>query len=449
MKKIFTTICLIFIVFSILFTFFACNNDGKSEPIPSITSIKLGQDYVDLKADIRVLTFRTDIMDKFKSYADTFKKLYPHINITYNGITDYENTVISYLSSNIKWGDIMMIPLGIEKDVAACYFEPLGNETDLSECYNFTSAWTYDNLVYGIASTGNANGVIYNKRVFRDAGINNLPTTPEEFIAALKLIKQNTSAIPLYTNYADEWPMSCWDSYIGVSATGSNTYMYHDMTNTDSPFVQNDTEIGPYYVYKLLYDAVANGLTEEDYTTTSEAQCYEMINNGKIGCMMFASWAVVQAMNAGPNSEDIGYMPFPMTINGKRFVSINGDYSYGINASSSYNSKLASLLFIKFLVEQSGFSYSEGGLSIVKGKENPDYYSFLDDCIVLEENELYPGEIITFERINSESGLLFNANGNSKGQSIVEHAFLNDKTFSEIMDIWNQKWKNARKRIGL
>lgn len=342
-----------------------------------------------------------------------------------------------------------MIPLGIEKDVASNYFEPLGNSEDLSKYYNFTSSWTYENKVYGIASTGNANGVIYNKRVFNEAGIDKLPKTPEEFINALKLIKERTSAIPLYTNYADEWPMSCWDSYIGISANGSNTYMYHDMTNLDMPFIQNDKKTGPYYVYKILYDAVSNGLTEDDYTTTSEAQCYEMLNNGDIGCMMFASWAVAQAMNAGPNRDDIGYMPFPMTIDGKTYVSINGDYSYGINSNSSYSSRLASLLFIKFLVEESGFSHSEGGLSVVKGNVNPDYYSFLEDCVVLEETELYSGEILTFERINSESGLLFNANGNAKGQNIVEHAYLKDKTFSEIMNSWNQQWKSARRRIGL
>ena len=38
----------------------------------------------------------------------------------------------------------------------------------------------------------------YNKKVFSDAGITALPTTPEDFIADLQLIKDNTDAIPLH-----------------------------------------------------------------------------------------------------------------------------------------------------------------------------------------------------------------------------------------------------------
>lgn len=449
MQKIIRLICSFLITIPLLGGVVACNSSNNHTAIPSITSIELGEDYLDLKADIKVLTFRTDIMDKLNRYASNFQVIYPNINVTYIGVTDYENTVISYLSSNVDWGDVMMIPLGIEKDVAKEYFEPLGDSKIMSQYYNFTSAWEDGDCVYGIASTGNANGVIYNKKVFREAGISELPTTPEDFINALRLIKANTEAIPLYTNYADEWPMSCWDSYIGASATGSSTYIYHDMTYSDSPFVPNESGTGPYYVYKLLYDAVANGLTEDDYTTTSEAQCYEMINNGNIGCMMFASWAISQAKAAGENEDDIGYMPFPVSVEGKSYISINGDYSYGINTKSSYNSRLASLLFIKYLVEESNFSYSEGGLSVVKGADNPDFYSFMENCIVLEDTELYPGEVEIFQRINAESGLLFNANGNAKGQNIVEHAYLKDKSFSEIMEDWNREWKSARKRIGL
>lgn len=426
-----------------------CSGRASDIDIPSINNIELGVDYLDIKTKIDVLTFRTDIMDKLQAYAKDFNNLYPGIQVNYIGVSDYETTAITYLSSGIDWGDVMMIPLGIEKDMAAENFQTLGLATDLSKIYNYTSAWTYHDNVYGIASTGNANGVIYNKKVFKEAGIEHLPKTPEEFLVALHLIKSNTNAIPLYTNYADEWPMSCWDAYIGVSATGSSTYLYHDMVQMNAPFVANDAQTGPYYVYKILYDAVAEGLTEDDYTTTSEAQCYQMINDGEIGCMVFASWAVTQAMSAGSHPDDIGYMAFPMSIGENSYVSISGDYSYGIRKQSSYVDKIASLLFIKYMTEISDFTYSEGGLSVVKNGANMSFYSFLDKCIIAEESEFIPGERLIFERINAESGLLFNANGNSKGQSIVEHAYLGDKAFNEIMEDWNKEWRNAKKRLGI
>ena len=86
----------------------------------------------------------------------------------------------------------MMIPLGIERFTAPDYFIPLGSSDKLSQIYNYTGAWTYNDKVYGLAYTGNANGLMYNKKVFKEAGITEIPKTPTEFISALSAIKSNT-----------------------------------------------------------------------------------------------------------------------------------------------------------------------------------------------------------------------------------------------------------------
>lgn len=297
----------------------------------------------------------------------------------------------------------------------------------------------------GLASTGNANGLVYNKKVFRDAGITELPKTPLEFIEALKRIKERTNAIPLYTNYADEWPMSSWDAYMGINATGEAEYINQRIIHEKDPFSNKGDSTHPYSVYKILYDAVSMGLTEPDYTTTSESLCYGMINNGDIGCLAFGSWAVAQAQAAGNNPGDIGFMPFPITVNEKQYVSINGDYSYGINKKSSANNKIASMLYVKWLIHESGFDYSEGGLSVLKGGKNPDFYDILDGCEVLEDASAKHGEENYFDLLNRETGLLFNA----KGQSIVEHAFKGDKSFDGIMREWNQLWAKAQDKHNI
>lgn len=57
--------------------------------------------------------------------------------------------------------------------------------------------------MYGIPSTGNAQGIVYNKKVFEAAGITTLPKTPDEFLDDLQKIKDYDPSIdPLYTNYA-------------------------------------------------------------------------------------------------------------------------------------------------------------------------------------------------------------------------------------------------------
>ena len=73
----------------------ACGGNGgsgggsASADIPTIDQIKVGEDYQDLEAEIKVLTNRTDIVDTvYKGYAEEFMKVYPNIKVEYEGITE-------------------------------------------------------------------------------------------------------------------------------------------------------------------------------------------------------------------------------------------------------------------------------------------------------------------------------------------------------------------------
>lgn len=66
---------------------------------------------------------------------------------------------------------------------------------------------------------------------------------------------------------------------------------------------------------------MADGLTEDDFTTTSWEGSKGMINRGEIATMVLGSWAYSQMVDADSHGEDIGYMPFPITIDGKQYAS--------------------------------------------------------------------------------------------------------------------------------
>ena len=106
---------------------------------------------------------------------------------------------------------------------------------------------------------------------------------------------------------------------------------------------------GPYAVYDTLYEAVKQGLTEEDPTTTDWEGCKAQINEGNIGCMVLGSWAVPQMQAGGPNADDIAYMPFPISVDGKQYASASADYCYGVNVNSTSEEKTAAMLYIKWL----------------------------------------------------------------------------------------------------
>ena len=314
----------------------------------------------------------------------------------------------------------------------------------------FADQSAYADVSYGIPSTGNAQGVLYNKKVFKEAGITTLPKTPDEFIDSLKKIKANTTAIPLYTNYAAGWTMGAWDAYIGGSATGNADYMNNTLLHAKNPFADPGDGTGPYNVYKVLYEATRLGLIEEDYTTTDWEGCKGMINRGEIGTMVLGSWAFTQMQGAGPNPDDIGYMSFPITVKGKQYASAGPDYNFGINKKSSDVNKAASMIFIKWMTEKSGFAYNEGGIPIATADNRyPAVYAAFDGIDFIADNPSKAGEEDLKSKLDADSELNINNGGNDKIQAIIEHAFYKDKSFDDIMADWNKAWTGAQSRNGV
>ena len=414
----------------------------------SYTSLNL-DDYTDLTASIKFLHHKTDRQEDgtMDSMIAAFNEKFPNITVTTEAVTDYAEDALLRLSTG-DWGDVMFIP-AVDKTDLSTYFMPLDTLDNLSQELNFVDAWEFGGNCYGIPYMANAQGVLYNKSVFEAAGISDLPTTPDELIADLQLIKDNTDAIPLYTNYAAGWTMGAWDAYVGIVSNGDNTYMNQKLVHTAEPFTNPGDGTGAYSVYKILYDAVEQGLIEDDYTTTDWEGCKGMLNRGEIGVMVLGSWAYAQMQEAGDKPEDVGYMPFPITVNGTQYVSAGGDYNYGINANSSDENKLASLVFVKWMVEESNWCYNEGGYTVVKGGENPEMYAAFDGCEVLSDQPALSGEETFLNDMNVESELSINAGGNDKVQRIVEAAATGSESFDDIMADWNQKWQDAQEELEI
>ena len=184
-----------------------------------------------------------------------------------------------------------------------------------------------------------------------------------------------------------------------------------------------------------------------EYAAARKSAEYHEKKNGEIGCMVLGSWAYPQMEAAGENGADIGYMPFPITVNGEQYASAGADYSYGINANATDDEKAAAMVFVKWMTEKSGFSYNEDGLPVAAS--STDTKLSFDGVTFLEDEPALEGEEDFLNEMNAESELNINAGGDSKIQAIIEHASNGDKTFDEIMDEWNTAWSDAQESNGI
>lgn len=432
----------------------ACGGNGGSgdsqtstnKDVPEFNSLNVGEDYTDLKADIKILTNRTDICDTtYAEYAKEFQKIYPNINVTYEGITDYAETVTLRLT-NGDWGDICFIPDTVDKSEFSNYFTPLGDYDTLNEKYNYVTEKTYNDVVYGIPNGGTAGGVAYNKAVFEEAGITTLPTTPDEFLEDLKIIKEKTDAIPLYTNFSAGWTMGAWNDYVGIASNGDADYKNNGLLHQKDPFTKNDENSGPYAVYYTLYNAVADKLVEEDPASSDWESSKKMINDGEIATMVLGSWCVQQFKDAGDHPDDIGYMPFPISVNGTQYAAAGGNYAYAVNKESSTDNQIASMLYIKWLLEDSTIFEDEGSIPSLKGEELPDALAEFKGVDLLSDNAAVSGEEDLLDTLKNDSEVL---SGNDPVCEVLEGALYGTSSLDDIMNEWNEKWTAAQESNGV
>ena len=429
----------------------ADNGDADSAVLDFVNA-ELGKDFTDIKADLKITTNRTDLIASdpdnrdFQDYIDEFTEMYPNVTIKYEGITSYDEDMTTRLTSK-DWGDICSIPSTVSKSELSTYFEPVGSLADMTDKYEFIDYKSYDNKVYGVPSTGNVQGIVYNKKIWEDAGVDSLPRTPDEFITDLQLIKEYTDAIPLYTNYAAGWTLTAWDNYMSA-ATGDADFRNNLLPHASSPFSKTDDQSGPYAVYNILYQSVKLKLTEEDPTTTDWESSKTRINNGEIAAMVLGSWAVPQMQSAGDNADDIGYMPFPVSAGGVQYSAAAPDYCYGVNKNSTKDEKIAAMLYIKYLTEKSGYAYDNSGVPIVKGEKYPDVLEAFQDSVILVDAPAVAGEEDYYSIVNNDSELSFDSDPTHVAR-IIEAAETGSESFDDIINDWNERWKNAQERNGI
>ena len=339
-----------------------------------------GGDSGEPSGDITFLTNRTDLQTDgtWDTYVEEFQKKYPDVNVKVEGITNYADDVKTRMSTPNGYGDVLMIPPSVSADQFPDFFESFGSVDDLAETYRFQAPASYDGEQYGIALGGNANGVLYNTEVWEEAGITELPTTAEEFLADLKTIKESTDATPYYTNYKDGWPLGGqWFSNVG--AVTGDPEAQNAMTDDDAPWTEG-TDV--YAIDSLLYDIVHEGLNEEDPLTTNWEQSKSDFATGKIATMVLGSWAISQfaaaATDAGIDPSAVGFMAWPATAeDGKQYATIGGDYNLAINKNSS--NKAAARAWVDWLLEDSGYTETQGMISAVKAAPLPGNLQSLSD----------------------------------------------------------------------
>ncbi|WP_411334718.1 ABC transporter substrate-binding protein [Metabacillus indicus] len=400
------------------------------------------KDPKEIKGEITFISQRTDIVNTvFPEYAKEFQKKYPNVEVNFEALTDYGGQITPRMNTE-EYGDVLLLPTQVPIEDIPNFFEPLGSLKEMGEKYMGVEERAVDGTVYGIPVAITYNGVVYNKKVFEEAGINELPRTMDEFISALEKIKENTDAVPLYTNYAAGWPLTQWQGNV-TTVAGDPAYSSQTMVNGKDQLTEGKPQ---FELWNLMYDVAKKGLIEADPLTTDWESSKAMIGKGEIATMVLGSWAIDQIKGVAENPDDIGYMPFPTNAD-KVIFPLGADYQIGVNKHSE--SKEAALAWVDWFIHESGYSVEQaGGISAAK------------DVPLPEDLKKYEEQGVTFELLTpakeGQEGLLDKIDKEAevglwledKPKRIVEAAIGNrDESFKDIMAELNADWNEAYDKI--
>lgn len=388
---------------------------------------------VKLSGTIRFAMHKSESL--VEPYISEFMEKNPGVTVEYIHLENYENT-ISEMIVNGDIPDVFLVPGYITYDKYEEYLEPFGTLDELSVKYNYIDKGIYkNNYVYGIPSFAYMFGLVYSKDVFVKAGITSIPKTTDDFLYACNLIKQHTDAIPFYSNYNDLWATGYWEAFPFVEMNGATGYRFNDYIYKRNPFAPGTSH---YQVYKLLYDLIANGYTEE-LGSGSYAEGTSGLANGKVGAMVLGSWAYKEIQNGATNKDSLGFMPFPSNVDGKQYSTVGVDYCYGVSAKSE-NKELAKA-FVAYMLDESGYALNSGNISILKTDPYAEFINQMNEVILLTESQANDEDYNLYYTLN---------NGVAPGSTDEIRRIMDSasgktgEAFDDIMEDWNRKWEANR-----
>jgi ABC-type glycerol-3-phosphate transport system substrate-binding protein len=311
------------------------------------------------------------------------------------------------------------------------FYLPL-NDLYTGEDVYFFDAWANEGQSYGISMGNSVEGLVYNKEVLKNAGVEVPIKTLDDFYAAAEKIKTE-GKVPVYINFGAQWPLQQWDKFPLVAEGDDN--VYEKMLTQDKPF--SDPDSAYYKSLSVLKKLIDNEWTERDLMTNSWEDSKNSIAKGDAAMYYLGNWVVPQIIERGAPSENIGFMPIPSDNSGQLKAQMNHDWGYAVSKFSE-NPETAKA-YLKFMLEESNFDEIAGFIPTLKSKQPSlaqlnEYMSYEPKVIQTPTNSS------TFIEVTNRSKIDFYSGGYIQD-------LITSTDFEDSLRKLDARWERAKKRV--
>jgi raffinose/stachyose/melibiose transport system substrate-binding protein len=172
----------------------------------------------------------------------------------------------------------------------------------------------YNGKLYGIPVSADLWVIYYNKKLFKDAGIERPPGTLDELIALAERFKAK-NIVPMVTDGKDAWPLCVTFDQLAWRISGDATLPAKALARkarfTDPVFVQAATE---------LVRMVKAGLFQDDLMVSDYGAARNLFGQGRAAMYIMGSWELGLGADKTFSAEfraNVDAFRFPLLAGGK------------------------------------------------------------------------------------------------------------------------------------
>lgn len=375
-----------------------------------------------LSGNIVVASNRTDIEDTLVQYAADFMAENPGTTVEFETIKEYEDVIATRIAGG-EAPDLFYVVDPINQDTYKDYFLPIDDlPFTADDILFYENGRGTDGNLYVLPLTVTYCGMVYSKRAFEAAGIENVPMTVEEFYEDCDKL-QEAGITPVGTAFKDVWPMFPWCGWGEVNLTAGDKRGENKYTEQDD--IYDDVMLESMDIVRNLYK---KGQLEEDIMSANWDQFKLDLAQGKVAMHYSETWLPAQFVELGANPDDIGMFPFP----GAKNIKAGNGKQWGI--SKDTESPELAKAFLTYMLE------------------NPIVDTEIPSNQNIEVEDQYVAELLNYG-VEPLSPIVGNATFSNIKNAIEldgQQFFLtyvmeqDDAKAQEMIDEWNAKWAAER-----
>lgn len=377
---------------------------------------------------LTIWQLKPEIAETLPEVFAQYTQEHPGINIIVDrpGGNDYDTTIKAQMASGV-YPDLYMVNSYSSMEA----FAKGGNAEDISgEAFvdnfmeEFIPSITYDNKIYGIPCEVDGVGVIYNREVFKRAGIEAVPKTLDELSSVCEKLKA-INVTPFAVGIKDSWTMN--QSFSLLHGELMDAYDFTQKMNRGEESFRNEEVASAFDFIDLMKDNCNAKPSDSDYSNMCS-----LFAQGECAMMVCGMWGMTSVLMIDPDIE-VGVFAVPVSNNPEdaRLCADNSAV-FCMPPQSEHKEETLKLMewmsgdeFARLYAEKCGIYMPTENAALPTDAESgwKDIKTYIDE-----------GNITTLP-------FLYYPGGFDAGIALQSY-FTGDFSREQVMDAWNELWKS-------